>query len=322
MTDSGPLLETLKSMILDFQEMELQTGVPRRLRIETVPGKATVCIGVRRSGKSTYLYQLIARLLEQGVPRRNVLYLNFFDDRLHCLRHGDLGLITDAYFSLYPEKKDVETVHCFFDEIQAAPGWEPFVDRLLRTERCQVHLTGSSAQLLSREIATQMRGRALSWEIFPFSFREYLDYRGIDGAKASCRPSGASRSSRHSTSTGSGEVFPRSPVLGRDLRIRIHQEYFSTILFRDLVERHDVSHPRAVSDSGPPAGGRRRIALHRQQPHGLSQVARPQGAEGVGVGVPGVVRGRLFPVHRAHLRRVGGAQERQSEDRCTASITP
>ncbi len=87
MTDSGPLLETLKSMILDFQEMELQTGVPRRLRIETVRGKATVCIGVRRSGKSTYLYQSIARLLEQGVPRRNVLYLDFFDDRLHRLRH-------------------------------------------------------------------------------------------------------------------------------------------------------------------------------------------------------------------------------------------
>ena len=124
-------------MILDFQEMELPTGVPRRLRIETVAGKATVCIGVRRSGKSTYLYQLISRLLEQGVPRESILYLNFFDDRLHHLRHGDLGLITDAYFSLYPEKKDMETVHCFFDEIQAAPGWEPFMDRLLRTERCQ-----------------------------------------------------------------------------------------------------------------------------------------------------------------------------------------
>ena len=81
MTDSGPLLETIKSLILDFQEMELETGVPRRLRIETVPGKATVRIGVRRSGKSTYLYQSIARLLEQGVSRRNILYLDFFDDR-------------------------------------------------------------------------------------------------------------------------------------------------------------------------------------------------------------------------------------------------
>ena len=56
-------------------------------------GKATVCIGVRRSGKSTYLYQLIARLLERGIPRQNILYLNFFDDRLHHLRHGELGLI-------------------------------------------------------------------------------------------------------------------------------------------------------------------------------------------------------------------------------------
>ena len=190
---------------------------------------------------------MIARLLKQGVPRQNILYLNFFDDRLHRLRHGDLGLITDAYFSLYPEKKDVETVHCFFDEIQAAPGWEPFVDRLLRTERCQVHLTGSSAQLLSREIATQMRGRALSWEIFPFSFREYLDYRGIDGA-------GDLSTKRRLTIVKAFDEywerggFPEVAGLGRDLRIRIHQEYFNTTLFRDLVERHDVSHPRAVSD--------------------------------------------------------------------------
>ena len=141
----------------------------------------------------------------------------------------------------------METVHCFFDEIQAAPGWEPFVDRVLRTERCQVHLTGSSAQLLSREIATQMRGRALSWEIFPFSFREYLDYRGIDGA-------GDLSTKRRLTIVKAFDEywerggFPEVAGLGRDLRIRIHQEYFNTILFRDLVERHDVSHPRAVSD--------------------------------------------------------------------------
>ncbi len=234
-------------MILDYQEMKLPTGVPRRLRIETVPGKATVCIGVRRGGKSTYLYQVIARLLEQGVARQNILYLNFFDDRLHHLRFGDLGVITDAYYSLYPEKKDVETVHCFFDEIQAAPGWEPFVDRLLRTERCKVHLTGSSAQLLSREIATQMRGRALSWEIFPFSFREYLDYRGIDG-------DGDLSTKRRLTIVKAFDEywerggFPEVAGSSRDLRIRIHQEYFNAVLFRDLVERHDVAHPRAVSD--------------------------------------------------------------------------
>ena len=63
------MIETLKSLILDFQESRLATGVPRRLQIKAVPGKAAVCIGVRRSGKSTYLFEVIARLRSRGVPR-------------------------------------------------------------------------------------------------------------------------------------------------------------------------------------------------------------------------------------------------------------
>ena len=170
--------------------------------------------------------------------------------------------LSSYYFSLYPEKKDVETVHCFFDEIQAAPGWEPFVDRLLRTERCQVHLTGSSAQLLSREIATQMRGRALSWEIFPLSFREYLDYRGIDGA-------GELSTKRRLTIVKAFDEywergrFPEVAGLGRDLRIRIHQESFNTILFPRSGRAARRLPPAGRVRPGPPAGGRR-IALHRQ----------------------------------------------------------
>jgi predicted AAA+ superfamily ATPase len=126
------MIETVKSIFLDSQEMALETGVPRRLRIETVPGKATVCIGVRRAGKSTYLFQIMDRLLKEGVSRQNILYANFFDDRLHGLRHRGPGLLVDSYYSLYPGKKGTETVHCFFDEIQAVERWEPFVERLMR----------------------------------------------------------------------------------------------------------------------------------------------------------------------------------------------
>lgn len=244
---TGPSVETLRGMILDFQEAAQPTGVPRRVRLEPVAGKAAVCIGVRRGGKSTLLFQIVERLLADGVSRRNVLYLNFFDDRLHGLRHSALALIPEAYYSLYPEKKNAETVYCFFDEIQAAPGWEPFVDRLLRTERCQVYLSGSSAQLLSREIATQMRGRALAWELFPFSFREFLDYRGIaaGGALSTKRRLLIQKGFEEYWERGG---FPEVAGAGSDLRVRIHQEYFHTILYRDVVERHDVSHPRAVAD--------------------------------------------------------------------------
>lgn len=241
------MIETIKSIILDFQEAGLETGVPRRLRIEVVSGKATVCIGVRRGGKSTYLFQVIQRLLDGGAARENILYLNFFDDRLHNLRQKGLGLITEAYYSLYPEKKNTETVYCFFDEIQAVAGWEPFVDRLMRTEKCEVYITGSSSQMLSREIATQMRGRALSWEMFPFSFREYLDYKGIDstGPLSTRKRLLVQKAFEKYWETGG---FPEVAGLDRRLRIRIHQEYFRAVLLRDLIERHDVSHPKALTD--------------------------------------------------------------------------
>ena len=227
--------------------MRVETGVPRRLRIETARGKAAVCIGVRRCGKSTYLFQLIERLVQGGVPRENILYLNLFDDRLHNLRHDNLGLIAEAYYAIYPEKKNTETVHCFFDEIQAVPGWEPFVDRLMRTERCQVYLTGSSARMLSKEIATQMRGRAWSWELFPFSFREFLDYKEIEskGALSTQKRLLVQKAFDEYWQTGG---FPEVAGIGRHLRIKTHQEYFHTILYRDIVERHDIPHPKAVTD--------------------------------------------------------------------------
>lgn len=241
------MLERIRSIILDFQESHPETGVPRRLRILPVPGKAAVCIGVRRSGKSTYLFQLVRRLLDRGVARQNILYLNFFDDRLHPLRQDNLGVIADAYFSLFPEKKTAETVYCFFDEIQAVTGWEPFIDRLMRTENCEVYLTGSSARMLSREIATQMRGRAISWELFPFSFREFLDYQNLDASGAlSTKKQLLVRKAFDAYWEAGG--FPEVAGLQGPLRIRIHQEYFHTILFRDLIERHDIPHPRALTD--------------------------------------------------------------------------
>jgi predicted AAA+ superfamily ATPase len=241
------MLETIKSIILDFQETNIETGVPRRFQIEAVRNKAAVCIGVRRSGKSTYLCQVIQRLIESGVSRQNILYLNFFDDRLHALRQENLGLIAEAYYSIFPKKKNSETVYCFFDEIQSVPGWEPFVDRMMRTEKCEIYITGSSAKMLSKEIATQMRGRALSWEMFPFSFREFLDYKGIkqEDSLSTKKRLIVQKAFEEYWETGG---FPEVLGLSRQLRIKIHQEYFHTILFRDLVERHDISHPKAVTD--------------------------------------------------------------------------
>ncbi|MCX6251680.1 MAG: ATP-binding protein [Bacteroidetes bacterium] len=241
------MIQLLKEIILDAQEYLLFTGVTRHLEVFPVSRKATIVIGVRRCGKSTYLNQIVNHLRSQGVKQENILYLNFFDDRLSNLKNDGLGKVLEAYFLLYPEKKNGERIYCFFDEIQVIPGWEAFIDRTLRTENCEVYITGSSANMLASEIATQMRGRALSWELFPFSFREFLDYHNIKSGSPLNTQARLSIQKAFDFYLEKGG-FPEGFNVEKFLRVKIHQEYFNSILFRDLIERHDISHPRAIVD--------------------------------------------------------------------------
>ena len=225
---SSYLLTLLKEMIADFQADPPEVGAERSLRLQTMPRKATVCIGVRRSGKTTLLFQHIRRLLDDGIPMENIVYLNFFDDRLRSLNRDSLHLVSEAYYSLFPEKKGTEKVWFFLDELQCVPGWEAYADRLLRTENCEVFISGSSAQLLSSEIATQMRGRSLSWELFPFSFAEFVRARGVN-------PSSPPTSKRRLTLIKLFDAYWQTggfpEVLGTSDRIRVmtHQEYLNAM---------------------------------------------------------------------------------------------
>ncbi|MBA4388352.1 MAG: AAA family ATPase [Verrucomicrobia bacterium] len=237
-------LELLKTLILDAQADIPFTGVTRGLAWETARGKAFVCMGVRRSGKSTFLAQIMLDLLNRGIRKENILYLNFFDERLEEIKHGRIDKVIEAYFTLYPEKKGVDTVHCFFDEIQEAEGWEAFVSRLLRDERCDIYISGSSSKMLSREIATQMRGRSIAWELFPFSFTEFLNARRVAvGTMTSA--------TRHHLRHAFEEYwkkggFPEVIDMSDKLRVMTHQEYFKTIVERDIVDRYDALHPQAI----------------------------------------------------------------------------
>ena len=242
------MLEILKEIILDFQSEILNTGIKRHLNYELVKGKAFVCIGVRRCGKSTLLYQIITDLQKQGIRRENIVYLNFFDDRLTEVKHGNLSLIIEAYYSLYPEKKGTEEVYCFLDEIQEARNWEPFVDRILRTEKCSVFISGSSAKMLSKEVATQMRGRSLVWELFPFSFKEFLDYKEVDYKRLTSKNRLMVRKSFDEYFQKGG--FPEVRNTTDKIRIMIHQEYYKAILHRDIIERFNAIHPQAVVQAG------------------------------------------------------------------------
>lgn len=229
----------LEQLILDFHERMLPAVWRRLLSIPLLPHKASILVGMRRTGKTWLLYQVMQSLLEQGVPKQALVYINFEDERLLPFRTEDFQKLLNIFYRLYPQFQD-KTVYFFLDEIQNIVGWERFIRRLLDTENCQIFVTGSSAKLLSREIATSLRGRSLSTEVFPLSFREYLSFAKIPFNKT---PGAKNRALiehawKHYLQWGGfPEIQTIEDVL---LRNRVLQEYVNGVIFRDVAERYHI----------------------------------------------------------------------------------
>lgn len=231
----------ISQLIDDFHERKLPELVTRNKEFSEVPGKADVVIGMRRSGKTWFCYQKIKDLIASGIKKKEILYLNFEDDRLLEFNVKNFQEIIDVYFGKYPEHRNI-SCYFFFDEIQRIDQWEVFIRRLLDTENLQVFITGSSSKLLGSEIATSLRGRSLPIEIFPFSFEEFLKFHGL--FSGSPKTFGA-----HTTSLLRKAVkdylevggFPEVQKLDPNLRIEVLQGYIDSVLLRDIVERYKIS---------------------------------------------------------------------------------
>lgn len=241
------MIECLKRIIREYQNLEPPGGLlPRRVAIGSLPGKVTVVTGVRGSGKTTLLRQRIRQLIESGVPRENILFLDLADDRLYWLRHENPDLILEAYFELHPQMRGNETVHCFFDEVQALTYWTLFIERLMRTEKCEVTVAGSLLPAPEEETASPLTGRIVSWEVFPLSFREFLDSKGIesDGPLSTKQRLTIQKAFEDFWQVGG---FPSVNRLDQRQRVEAHQANWNTIL-ASIIGHHNISHPRAVMD--------------------------------------------------------------------------
>ena len=232
-----------QSFIADFHERELPQLTPRDLTISYLPRKATSLIGVRRSGKTFYLYQLMHDLLKTGVDKTQFLFIDFEDERLGSLSATDLQTFVIAHKNLYPHLSDRQ-LYLFLDEVQNVENWEQFVRRMQETERAQVFITGSSAKLLSKEIATSLRGRTLTYEVFPFSFHEYLTHFGLSTHSKS-QANQAKITHAMATYLKHGG-FPETLGQTEEIFRLILQEYLNLIIYRDLIERHRIHNPKLI----------------------------------------------------------------------------
>ena len=219
----------------------------RDARLAAVAGKVHSVIGMRRSGKTTFLRQLLEQRRAELPPER-ALYLSFDDDRLAGIELEQLGFLLEEYYRAQPALRGRESVLWLLDEIQLVPGWERFVRRVMDSERVEVVVSGSSARLLSREVHTSLRGRGMATVIRPFSFREFLRHRGEEPAKKPRRWTAAERSlvERRFREFLVEGGFPEAQGLAPVLRIELLQGYVDTVLFRDVVERYDLSQVAAL----------------------------------------------------------------------------
>ncbi len=240
--------EILRQKIIDSLAAAPPPFTRRDVRLPGIPGKAVAVIGPRRAGKTTFLWQVLGDRLEQGFDREGLVYFNFEDERLAGMTAADLQIVVEEYYRLHPERRDRRRVVFFLDEVQVMPGWETFARRLLDTEKVELFLSGSSARLLSREVASSMRGRAMEALVFPFSFREFLRHSDKEPDRAVEWLPKAGRSSvekelRAYLSTGG---FPEAQGAAARDRFDLLRGYVDTMLLRDVIERHAVSHPVAL----------------------------------------------------------------------------
>lgn len=231
----------IKEYLLDFQKKELPELVNRELKIEHSK-KIKSVIGPRRAGKTYFMYQEMKKALKAGKKKENILFLNFEDPRLIDINFKEIREIIKLHWQLYPKSNP----SIFIDEPQNINKWELGV-RALYDEGFDLYLSGSSSKLLSKEIATSLRGRTLSYLILPFSFKEFLKMKKsiFDISTLSSKEKSILLSflDEYLEFGGFPEVILEE---NKENKIKTLKEYLDMIIYKDIVERYNVKNTKLI----------------------------------------------------------------------------
>ena len=218
------LKETLRSIVRSQRQdlLSADNGIEREkldeIKID-VPF-AIIISGVRRCGKSTLLRQMSKKI-------KNFYYFNFEDPKADGFELGDFQRLDEVFHEEYKESN-----YYFFDEIQNVQKWELFIRAMLDKGKHFV-ITGSNASLLSKELGTRLTGRHLRYELFPFSFEEFL--------KLTSKEAGITSFQDYFIKGG----FPQYLKVGSS---EVLQELFNDILIRDISIRYKIRNLRALRE--------------------------------------------------------------------------
>ena len=232
------LRSTFQSIIaLHQEELPLMLN-ERETKLPVDGGRIVTVTGIRRCGKSSLLGLVMNRLIENGVSRQQILYIGFDDERFLSISVENLDEILQAYREMFPNQP-LKDVYMFFDEIQLVEGWELFVLRVYKTYCKNIYITGSTAKMLSEEMASALRGWPDEYREYPLSFNEYLSFRGINANRFTEEGRAILADNFRSYCKEGG--FPQVVLTeGISRKTKLLQSYFNTMLFRDMIEHYHI----------------------------------------------------------------------------------
>lgn len=228
----------LKQVLLDNQkDIEKYNILYRDFDLDSFP--LQVFVGVRRSGKSFLLFQKMRMMLNTGYGWEDMLYLDFEDTRLDHFTKEDFNLILECHQEMYGKRPML-----FLDEIQNIDGWEKFA-RNLADKKYSVFITGSNAKMLSREIMSELGGRYLPVEVYPLSFKEFLNHTNVAYDEQAL------------TATETKALFMRAYQeyvtwggLPESVNLPVKRHYLSSVFQKiylgDIVQRNKISNPKQL----------------------------------------------------------------------------
>ncbi len=230
---------TFQSIIALHQEELPFMLRERECELPIQNGRIVTVTGIRRCGKSSLLGLAVNKLLQAGVPTERILFVGFDDERLIDLKAEDLDGILQSYREMYPTV-NLKDVYMFFDEIQLVEGWELFVLRIYKNYCKNIFITGSTAKMLSEEMASALRGWPDEYREYTLSFQEYLNFKSIKANKYT--ESGAAVLANEFRAYCKEGGFPQVVLTeGQVEKVKLLQSYFNTMLFRDMMEHYHIS---------------------------------------------------------------------------------
>lgn len=238
--------EIIKTLLYEWEERNLPKIIERERKLSEflrlkVP-KIIVITGFRRTGKTYLIFQLVKELLKKK-NKEEIVYINFEDERIPSK--------TEILTNLFPAiketfQKPVEII--FLDEIQNIPDWSKWVRRIYDKERIKIFITGSSSKMSNREIPTELRGRCLEVKISPLSFREFLRFKKaeIDFRAANYSENEKAKLVRLFNEYLFYGGMPEVVLSPKDKKFEILQQYYKTVVRRDIVERFKIKNEEGL----------------------------------------------------------------------------